>query len=144
MSDSGQARMTFSCYNTFMSQKWMVVVGVLSLVLVAVLAIYLTRPRNNDQQISVDLGTTSKPINVADTPTPTSSLQSSATSSAVITADEKSKIDAWIKTNDLNEYGDPKDTMYTGGTPLFDETTGESTDRYDYVIKKYLQRPWNK
>jgi hypothetical protein len=26
-----------------------------------------------------------------------------------------------------NEFGDPADTLYAGGTPLFDERTGKST-----------------
>ena len=29
------------------------------------------------------------------------------------------RINDWIKENDLNEFGDPKGTVYTGGTPLF-------------------------
>merc|ERR1719261_513937 len=29
-----------------------------------------------------------------------------------------------------------------GGTPLFDETTGESTDRYEYLKKKFPNLPW--
>lgn len=48
--------------------------------------------------------------------------------------DTKKKIDAWIKANNRNEYGDPKDTMYIGGTPLFDELTGQSIDRYEYIL----------
>jgi hypothetical protein len=28
-----------------------------------------------------------------------------------------------------NEFGDPKDTLYAGGTPLFDERTGRSVPR---------------
>lgn len=57
---------------------------------------------------------------------------------------EKQKIDAWIVENNLNQYGDSKDTVYTGGTPLFDERTGKSTDRYEYIIQKHPDKPWNK
>jgi hypothetical protein len=28
-----------------------------------------------------------------------------------------------------NEFGDPADTLYAGGTPLFDERTGKSVPR---------------
>lgn len=55
---------------------------------------------------------------------------------------EKAQIDAWIKKNGLNQYGDAMDTMYAGGTPLFNEATGQTTDRYQYIAEKYPNRPW--
>lgn len=58
--------------------------------------------------------------------------------------DERKRIDRWIEKNNLNKYGDPKDTVYTGATPLFDETTGKSIDRYDYIRKRHPDRPWNR
>jgi hypothetical protein len=27
--------------------------------------------------------------------------------------------------------------MYTGGTPLFDERTGQTTDRMEYLLRKH-------
>jgi hypothetical protein len=51
-------------------------------------------------------------------------------------------IDAWLVQNNLNVYGDPVDTMYMGGTPLFDETTGTSTSRFDYLMEKFPDQPW--
>lgn len=57
---------------------------------------------------------------------------------------EKNRIEAWIKENQLNIYGDPKNTAYTGGTPLFDESTGQKKDRYEYILEKHPNRPWNK
>lgn len=51
-------------------------------------------------------------------------------------------IDKWIAKNNLNEYGDPSDTFYIGGTPLFDEATGRTKDRYEYIIAKHPDRPW--
>ena len=54
-----------------------------------------------------------------------------------ITDDIKQKIDAWIKAKGLNTFGDPPGTMYTGGTPLFNEMTGERKDRYDYILGKH-------
>ncbi len=29
-----------------------------------------------------------------------------------------------------------------GGSPLFDESTGEATYRYDYVTAKFPEKPW--
>lgn len=58
---------------------------------------------------------------------------------------EKAAIDAWLEANSdsLNEFGDPKGTYYTGGTPLFDETTGEFEDKYLYIERRHPDRPWN-
>ncbi len=53
-----------------------------------------------------------------------------------LTAEEKTKIDQWLRDNNLNEYGDPVDTVYTGGTPLFDEATGENINKYEYILRK--------
>jgi hypothetical protein len=49
----------------------------------------------------------------------------------------KKRIDDWIKKNGRNEYGDPKDTHYAGGNPLFDERGLKPTkDRYEYILEK--------
>jgi hypothetical protein len=56
---------------------------------------------------------------------------------------EKSRIEVWIQAEGLNSYGDPADTLYAGGTPLFDETTGQYIDRYDYILGNHPDRPWN-
>ena len=49
----------------------------------------------------------------------------------------KQRIDRWIKDNKRNPYGDPPNTMYTGGTPLFNERTGATKDKYDYILEKH-------
>lgn len=46
-------------------------------------------------------------------------------------------LDAQLAARGLNPYGDPPDTMYAGGTPLFDETTGKRRDRAEYVFAKH-------
>ena len=46
----------------------------------------------------------------------------------------KNRIDQWIETKGLNEFGDPLDSVYIGGNPLFDEATGVSMDRYEYIL----------
>jgi len=57
---------------------------------------------------------------------------------------EKQQIQSCIEENDLNKYGDPKNTLYPGGTPLFNEGTGETIDLYDYILRKHPDRPWLK
>ncbi|MDZ4221583.1 MAG: hypothetical protein U1C18_01780 [Patescibacteria group bacterium] len=54
-----------------------------------------------------------------------------------ITDEQKTAIDAWLAANDLNRYGDPKGTFYAGGTPLFNESTGETTDRFEHLFAKF-------
>jgi len=61
----------------------------------------------------------------------------------VITSEERSKIEKWISDNGLNQYGDPSGTVYSGGNPLFNEKTSQTMDRFDYVILKHPDRPWN-
>jgi hypothetical protein len=56
---------------------------------------------------------------------------------ADLTDDQKKWIDDQIKREGLNEFGDPKNTSYMGGTPLFNEMTGETKDRYDYILGKH-------
>jgi hypothetical protein len=47
-------------------------------------------------------------------------------------------VDKWLAAHGLDTYGHPEGTMYAGGTPLFDERTGETRDRLDYV---YARQP---
>ncbi len=49
----------------------------------------------------------------------------------------KKKIDDWIKKEGRNTYGDPKDTVYAGGNPLFDERSAQMKDRYEYILSKH-------
>jgi len=54
-----------------------------------------------------------------------------------LTKEQKEKIDEFIKEHGLNRYGDPSGIFYTGGTPLFNEATGESIDRFEYILEKH-------
>ena len=54
-----------------------------------------------------------------------------------ISAEDKQRIDDWIKQNKLNSYGDPPGTMYMGGNPLFDERSGQLRDRYEYIMSRH-------
>lgn len=53
-------------------------------------------------------------------------------------ASEEACLDAWLAKRKLDRYGYPEGTMYTGGTPLFDERTGERKDRLTFV---YARQP---
>ncbi len=68
--------------------------------------------------------------------------QNQATQSAVISPEEKIKMDEWIEKNQLNVYGDTKDTVYNGSTPLFNKMNGNLLDRYEYILQKHPDRPW--
>ena len=45
-------------------------------------------------------------------------------------------VDRWLQEHKLDRYGNAEDTMYAGGTPLFNEATGESRDRLEYVFER--------
>ncbi len=45
-------------------------------------------------------------------------------------------MDRWLQEHKLDRYGNAEGTMYTGGTPLFNEATGESRDRLEYVFER--------
>ncbi len=53
--------------------------------------------------------------------------------------DEQKKkwIEDQIKREGLNPFGDPKSTVYTGGTPLLNEMTGKVIDRFDYILSRH-------
>jgi hypothetical protein len=55
----------------------------------------------------------------------------------------KHKIEAWLKATGRNEFGDPADTLYAGGTPLFDERSGQTKDRYEHILERHPEvRDW--
>jgi hypothetical protein len=62
-----------------------------------------------------------------------------------VSVDERRAFDYLLAAHadSLNQYGDPKATAYTGGTPLFDESSGKSISKYDYIVRQHPDRPWN-
>lgn len=50
-------------------------------------------------------------------------------------AGELACVDRWLADHKLDRYGSPEGTMYAGGTPLFDERTGQTTDRLDHLYR---------
>lgn len=49
----------------------------------------------------------------------------------------ESCVDRWLAARQLDRYGHKQGTMYAGGTPLFDERTGERTDRLEYIFARH-------
>lgn len=58
-----------------------------------------------------------------------------------ISESEKKAIDVWLGLKKLNEYGDAQGTAYLVN-PLFDASTGETINRYTYLVNKFPNRPW--
>lgn len=54
-----------------------------------------------------------------------------------IDEETKKRVDNWIRENGRNEFGDDPGAVYAGGTPLFNEMTGRSLDRYEYILKRH-------
>ena len=70
-------------------------------------------------------------------------LAFSAVAAMRVPDDEKRQIDTWLlEGDDLDEFGNPRGTMYTGGTPLFDESAGRRVDRYEYIVRAHPDKPW--
>ena len=69
---------------------------------------------------------------------PTGAAETTPAAAPRSRADEEACVDRWLAAHKLDAYGHPEGTMYAGGTPLFDERTGETRDRLDYV---YVRQP---
>lgn len=54
-------------------------------------------------------------------------------------AGEHRAFQRWTRERNLNEFGDPKDTMYAGMSPLF--YSGKTL--YQYATEKHPDKPWN-
>lgn len=57
--------------------------------------------------------------------------------SADLSAAQKQAIDDWLAKKGLNRYGDSLNAVYTGGTPLYNEKTGQPIERYQYILNKF-------
>ena len=55
---------------------------------------------------------------------------------AAPTAGAEACADAWLAAHRLNRFGDAEDTQYAGGTPLFNERTGATVDRLQFLVTK--------
>ncbi|HYH97141.1 hypothetical protein [Hyalangium sp.] len=74
------------------------------------------------------------------TPTPADKATTAGSSAANLSPAERqaqeSCLDKWLQDKKMDRYGHPEGTMYAGGSPLFNEMTGESKDRLDYVYQR--------
>jgi hypothetical protein len=66
------------------------------------------------------------------TPTEDSGTQAQGANATV-----ESCVDRWLEANKMDRFGHPEGTMYAGGSPLFNEATGESKDRLEYVFGRH-------
>jgi len=69
-------------------------------------------------------------------PRPPAATERPGTRLSASRAAEEACVDQWLAARTLDPYGNPLGTMYAGGTPLFDERTGEHVDRLAYVYKR--------
>jgi hypothetical protein len=67
---------------------------------------------------------------------PPASAEASGERLSASRAAEEACVDKWLAGRGLDPYGNPRGTLYAGGTPLFDERTGEHVDRLAYVYKR--------
>ncbi|QDE69079.1 hypothetical protein BHS07_20690 [Myxococcus xanthus] len=58
-----------------------------------------------------------------------------AGSGSTTRAAQEACVDTWLQKQGLDAYGNPEGSMYAGGTPLFNERTGEQIDRLDFIFK---------
>ncbi|HYO52536.1 hypothetical protein [Archangium sp.] len=68
--------------------------------------------------------------------TPTAPTDAGAKTQGGDRAAVESCVDRWLQERKLDTYGHPEGTMYAGGSPLFNEATGESRDRLEYVFSR--------
>ncbi len=66
-----------------------------------------------------------------------SSVSDSTPEASDLSQEEKERIDDWLEEQGLNRYGDSKGVLYPGGSPLYNEETGEGIDRFDYILDRY-------
>jgi len=67
---------------------------------------------------------------------PTASATPAPAAQAIrVNAEQAACVEKWLAGHGLDDYGNPKDTMYAGGSPTFDEKTGKTVDRWVLVAK---------
>lgn len=64
------------------------------------------------------------------------SPNSSDAASGAWTAAQLACVDEWLQAHTLDAYGNPQGTMYMGGTPLFDEATGQHLPRQAFLATR--------
>jgi hypothetical protein len=131
--------------------------SLVSLMVILALALTLVACGGDDDQVRTEADSSTSPLvpytdtSAADSgtavkPADTGAPQGAPMERPVVTADDQARIDAWLTAyaDSLNDYGDPEGTMYAGGTPLFNEKKGEPVSKYEYIVAKHPDRPWEK
>ncbi len=76
----------------------------------------------------------SQALSPGDSGTPGSAMDGAGSDSG--TATREACVDRWLQEHHLDRYGHPEGTMYAGGSPLFNEATGETQDRLEHVFAR--------
>jgi hypothetical protein len=75
-------------------------------------------------------------------PTPTAPAQQKPAeamkaSSPGWTAAQRACIESYLEAHALDGFGSPRGSMYPGGTPLFDEASGQRLSREEYLARHH-------
>ncbi|WNG37511.1 hypothetical protein F0U60_30235 [Archangium minus] len=92
-------------------------------------------PADNPSYRDAGTGSTGAGLSGA-TPTDSGATDSGTQAQGGNRAAVESCVDRWLQERKLDTYGHPEGTMYAGGSPLFNEATGESRDRLEYVFSR--------
>lgn len=93
---------------------------------------------SEDLQTGTSQGAVTAPEDAGsmDAGTPDAGTRAMAPKTGASREAQEACLDKWLKANKLDKYGHAEGTMYAGGTPLFDERTGERRDRLEYVYER--------
>ncbi|CAN5923975.1 hypothetical protein BH11MYX4_BH11MYX4_06230 [soil metagenome] len=50
---------------------------------------------------------------------------------------EEACVDRWLSDRQLDAFGSPEGSVYAGGTPLFDESSGKALSRVEHVYEAH-------
>ncbi len=89
------------------------------------------------KEMDAKIGREMKEINISTSTSISTNIQKKKDNSSILTEEEKDKIDKWLEEKGLNRYGDSKGVIYKNGSPLFNEKTGESIERFKYILNRY-------
>ncbi len=59
------------------------------------------------------------------------------TTPGLLGREQKELIEKWLEQNGYNRFGDPRDTFYASGTPLFDQSSGQMIERFEYILRRH-------
>lgn len=107
------------------------------LLLLALLPLLTACPRATNTPVGATDASIGQPQLKATPTAPPDSPPAEPVRDAGAPSDVEACVNAWLEKKDMDPYGHPEGTMYTGGTPLFDERTGEQRDRLQYIFNRH-------